>query len=64
MKDPIAAQKRAANVKRQAEKAASPKVLPLECVDCGSATGPMAKVDGEHPGWLCPRCYKNLQTEL
>lgn len=29
---------------------------PLECVVCGSATGPLHPVDGDHAGWLCPKC--------
>lgn len=58
--DPKAREKRAENLRR---KAADAEKLPAECVDCGSPTGPMVKVDGEHPGWLCPRCYKNLQDE-
>ena len=34
---------------------------PVECVQCKAATGPIAKIDAEHPGWLCPVCYGKLQ---
>ena len=33
----------------------------LECVKCGSATGPVRVIDADHAGWMCPECYQ--QTE-
>jgi hypothetical protein len=34
--------------------------LPLECVECGEATGPLHEVDADHPGWICLRCYDRI----
>ena len=39
-------------------------MMPLECVDCGVASGPLHPLDGEHAGWLCPACYAVLNDCL
>jgi hypothetical protein len=36
---------------------------PVECVKCGSPTGPVIPIEAEWPGWLCPTCYSELQEE-
>lgn len=36
-----------------------PKKMPLECINCGSATGPLWPIDSDCPGWLCIKCYKS-----
>lgn len=37
------------------------KSAPLECIECGSASGPMHPIDGDHAGWVCPKCFKKLK---
>ena len=34
---------------------------PLECVYCGSTTGPLHPLDADHAGWMCPKCYDALK---
>ena len=47
-----------------AEKIAGSRGMePLVCTRCGAATGPAYPVDADHPGWLCPKCYGELQDE-
>jgi hypothetical protein len=36
------------------------KLLPIECVSCGSATGPLHVVDEDYPGWMCEKCSRAL----
>lgn len=38
------------------------KFAPAECSKCGSPTGPVLEIDAECPGWLCPSCYKLLES--
>lgn len=33
---------------------------PTECIRCGVGGGPPARVDAEHPGWMCADCYTRL----
>ncbi len=37
--------------------------LPMECIRCGDATGPIARVDDDSPGYVCPDCYKAMQED-
>jgi SAM-dependent methyltransferase len=36
-------------------------MLPVECLKCGSPTGPKCEVGEDHAGWICPTCYNKLQ---
>lgn len=38
-------------------------VAPLECTQCGRAVGPLATVDADHAGWICPDSYAKLQSQ-
>jgi hypothetical protein len=31
---------------------------PVECIECGAKGDMMTHDDEDHPGWLCPPCYK------
>lgn len=39
------------------------EIRSVECVKCGSPTGPLHTVDADHPGWLCPECLKIVTAE-
>lgn len=40
-----------------------PQMLPLECVNCRSATGPLHPLNADHAGWLCRECYVKVSGE-
>lgn len=39
------------------------QVEPTECVHCGRANGPLARVDADHAGYMCADCDADVRMQ-